>query len=211
MTEIETVSELKPCPFCNGTRGHAKLEQLQTGKWRVICYADLIMTAEHDSEAEAIRYWNRRSLDTADGVEPDVVAALDKASELANLMVAQGARKQIGALYSQAVTLGHMAAHAKTILASRTRNTEVAGHWSDDKTYEEAPALASPPSPLLVRDLSAAVAVGARAIYSDGPSIGGDNENGWDAQSESYKHKARAVAHVVILSALDQLGKEGRE
>ena len=53
-----------------------------------------------------------------------------------------------------------------------------------------------------------AVTIAARAIYEEGPSIGGDTEDGWAAQSEGYKHKARAVAHVVIhaLSSQPQKG-----
>jgi Lar family restriction alleviation protein len=123
-TAIETVSELKPCPFCGSKAiSGATLDN----SWYAMCESDSCwaMTGYLETEAEAIAAWNRRSLDTADGVEVDekeVIALIFK-------HLGQGGMSALthdSGPYEIA-TLNHGVmefARAVTTLASRTPNTE---------------------------------------------------------------------------------------
>ncbi len=55
----------------------------------------------------------------------------------------------------------------------------------------------------------------AIAIYEAAPGIGGDNENGWVAQSDQYKRRCRDIARVVIKTfrhdAADLIEAQARE
>jgi hypothetical protein len=53
---------LLPCPFCSGTRGNPKLEELLDKQWRVICYGCLIKTVDEIKKDAAIERWNRRTV-----------------------------------------------------------------------------------------------------------------------------------------------------
>jgi Lar family restriction alleviation protein len=111
-TAIETVSELKPCPFCGGPAiSGMTLDNLGYA----MCASDKCwgMAGYLETEAEAVAAWNRRSLDT---VEP--VGYISE-KNLAYLRSGQ----VNGAASVEPVSMRN--ASIPIYLASRTRNAEV--------------------------------------------------------------------------------------
>ena len=58
--EVQTMSELKPCPFCGGEASIAKGHDGELLPW-VMCRECGAETYCFDSVAEAIEAWNRRA------------------------------------------------------------------------------------------------------------------------------------------------------
>lgn len=57
------MAKLKPCPFCGGTNIDCLEAGFRTGVWFVQCDECYATFPDFDSEAEAIKAWNRRAKD----------------------------------------------------------------------------------------------------------------------------------------------------
>jgi hypothetical protein len=156
---VSPVRELKPCPFCGGeaARNTDTEEEIFTEEW-ISCMGCGATTT--------VEFWNRRSLDTADGVEPDAykwrwLYTEGRVGSWSTCLAAREARP---------LTDESAGMEVVPLFASRTPNTEMVVKALDgardlvdawcvryvngmppstarDKLITDILALASPPSP----------------------------------------------------------------